>query len=53
MLPWLEWYAALSGLLHGLLALLLIRLGTVAALIACVILRGFELRWKTAPVSRP
>lgn len=33
MLPWLEWYAGLSGLLHSLLALLLIRLGTGPALI--------------------
>lgn len=33
MLPWLEWYAGLSGLLHGLLVLMLARIGRRPALI--------------------
>lgn len=33
ILPWLQWYAGLSGLLHGLLALLLTRLGRTPALV--------------------
>jgi rhomboid family GlyGly-CTERM serine protease len=38
LLPWLQWYAGLSGLLHGLLVILLTRLGPKTALVGLTLL---------------